>query len=962
MTEPDFNILQMIYEKKKAGKPLSSDDNYLLINIIDSVMKPTQFSHQFDTLVFGENIQQKEELLHEQSSVCNKYLGLCYYICDCDSNETYYFCEECNKNLKGHKKHSKGKTRLDCLCNCGRCQCKIKECKHETCIHKKNSCPRHMKVVTTESRCKYSQVEIATSQLIIELLDCLNSGRLAEGLRITEYLTEIFESPSISRSAYLFLAQCVVEEKNNDSQTEDFSRFYQITGSGKNAFGVLCEFAVRLYSNDLVLSSSLITLIAQLETKTTLLSQTPPARNCFFMATYNYNYPISMVNELINKFLFCLNGNTVHISPHEINIDSIFAINHLIDIKDKIIKQFKGKESQLRKYYSEFVFSLNSLSNILENRFSSDNYYELYKCIIDESTIQNTFSESLFSFTPKLDFSCTEMTSLYLLLQTKLFNITHIYFNALILNMKEVDPKTKICDSIKNRLDSSLRKTDSKNIVIGTNQLGIGSKNRVTYAPLLIRCMAFLLRCRLLIVTHQQETFRNKKIKQPEKQETLLELYTRNKDYKKEFINMMYEFDIIDLFLRNLRNELKSTKEMKEGKVMWIMNSMRLFSFDPVLGRRLDLFMKQLIFSQYDFISDESERKKHTEERSIIKKSEEIKYVPYKVEYDNYYYLNYIYLLEENNIEMDFIDCDEKYITAYFLLFIDIEFVKPYIRNAYDVSRIMLIGNVKNYITVTNDNVFFSEKGPQLNGDVIRISPFNFSKLKLFNPFIPDFLVDIYQKNWLNTYAFYVNNGISFDRIILDDPVIKIPLMKPVITKMINKINIHNLPSLCPDSEKIDYSSLSKKTLIKKVNQSSSQLIYSDNGNQLSSALTQFYNQFAITIRYAWISSQFVPSKKDKEEYDARVAHDYILWAQLIDIRQRLLSELHIELTKKEQTNKKLFENEKAELFISRLNKEENVFPESQRIRGICLLLLESCCEILKYYKEGKVFNLSYKN
>ena len=95
------------------------------------------------------------------------------------------------------------------------------------------------------------------------------------------------------------------------------------------------------------------------------------------------------------------------------------------------------------------------------------------------------------------------------------------------------------------------------------------------------------------------------------------------------------------------------------------MNLNKILDFDPLLGRSLDLFLKQIAFEFYDYIEDESQRKTHVfQDGQDFEKNKNY----FTVHHDFNYYLNHLYVLEENNFNFNMYFCGLYWLIIHFVL------------------------------------------------------------------------------------------------------------------------------------------------------------------------------------------------------------------------------------------------------------------------------------------------------
>ncbi|KAL7718178.1 UBR-type domain-containing protein [Entamoeba marina] len=886
-----FKVIQQFGKSVEKGNKLTSIEEQTLAEIIGQVMKPLNYDDVFDRVVFGTS-KLKSKLMSVEGMFCTTHLGNDYYICNC-TKETLYFCADCHKQLKRHNAHKKRECMVGCFMSLWKGKLSLSQTQK---LSKKEKCPE--------------AVAVAISELLMVALDCLYKKHIAEAQRILQYLINIFRSPVIAHAAASFLFTIDVAE----SKMTQYNRFFQAKGSGQKLFSVLSDYVFDYYQTDPSLAVSLLMVLCQLDNEspipkqheTIMISENTMTGvaamqkgtrviNSVYSSAFISGLPTQISTEVVMKTNLALFGKKNPLTREQQAILILNAVNSTVYIKDQIIKSYKTKTpNELQKDYAGFVLCLDNIAYAVQYMFHVDKYQNLCDYILNSTTIWNDFVKMLGSYMPKLTIASITVTSLYDILQKKLYAIYHIYFTALTLNMNNIqklDNIMPLLNELKSRIYVWIIHEESKKYITRSVRSEIGVSLHVRYALLLHRCYALFIRFWL---TQEMNKLTSKSKNKMEidfagffhKEVELLlppsgpinkslryKLSVSLDKYNQALNNaktLCYDYDILDFFIEN-NTKLITTSPQHKHHIL--NNYVTLFSFDPVFGRRLDYFMYQVIFTQYDFISEEASRKLTSKKQYPLDKLPKDfvvplnEQVPHELEQNEFYFRRLLAILDEDNTE-PLIFTTEHFVTCYFLMYIDYDCVKHMIKSPDEVSRLILINkDVAHYITIENDTVLFAEKGPVLNDNgIVPISGDNFRFLKLFNPYIPEFVVSKYQDHWIKTYVSLIRSGALTHIHFMSDSVNKYPQLYPHIVRMINVINI---TSFVPENTV----------------------------------------QRALFLRYAWIRAWIYPHKnEDRKSYIERKKLDEIIVKTLNNIINTIQKDLEnkLELTKQGKKEKQI--------------------------------------------------------
>ncbi|KAL7718809.1 UBR-type domain-containing protein [Entamoeba marina] len=871
-----FKLIQQFGKSVEKGNKLTSIEEQTLAGIVGQVMKPLNYDDVFDRVVFCSQ-ELKSKLMGARNVFCTAHLGNNYYICNC-TKDTLYFCPNCHKHLKRHNAHEKGTVWVDALCYCGRAN---------------HHCPKH-KSSSEKEKCPEA-VAVAISELLMVALNCLYNKRIAEAQRILQYLISIFCSPPIAHAAASFLFTVDVAE----SKMTQYNRFFQAKGSGQKLFSVLSDYVFDYYQTDPSLAMSLLMVLCQLDNEspipkqqgtvlgneiTTFNSQTilkgTRVINCIYSAAFISGLPTQVSTEVIKKTNFALFGKKIQLGGEQQAILLLNAVSSTVYIKDQLIKSYKTKNpNELQKDYAGFVLCLDNVAYFIDYIFHIDKYQNLCGYILKSTTLWNDFVKMLGSYMPKLTIASITVPSLYDILQKKLYTIYHIYFTALTFNMnniQELDDIIPLLKELKSKIYVWVIHEESKKCIARSVRSEIGVSLHVRYALLLHRCYALFIRFWFAQEMNKSTSKSKNKMeidfagffqKGVELCQPLSCLINKSLKCKSSFSyekypqashnakTLCYDYDILDFFIEN-NTKLITTSPQHKHHIL--NNYVTLFSFDPVFGRRLDYFMYQVIFAQYDFISEEASRKLTSKKQYPLDKLPKNfvvpldEQVPYKLEQNEFYFRRLLAILDEDNTE-PLVYTSEQSITAYFLMYIDYDCVKHMIKFPDEMLHIILLLKMILF--------FFAEKGPVLNDSgIVPISGDNFRFLKLFNPYIPEFVVSKYQDHWIKTYVSLIRSGALTNVHFMSDKVNKYPQLYSHIVRMVNTINI---TSFVPENTV----------------------------------------QRALFLRYAWIRAWIYPHKhEDRKIYIERKKLDEIIVKTLNDIvntiQKRFRKQIRINKTK----------------------------------------------------------------
>ena len=84
MTELNIDFVLQLYEKTKENQQPTAQEQNELKSMITSILTPINFTQQFDAIVFGSDLNEKEAIIKEDSTCCNKVLTTDYCVCNCD--------------------------------------------------------------------------------------------------------------------------------------------------------------------------------------------------------------------------------------------------------------------------------------------------------------------------------------------------------------------------------------------------------------------------------------------------------------------------------------------------------------------------------------------------------------------------------------------------------------------------------------------------------------------------------------------------------------------------------------------------------------------------------------------------------------------------------------------------------------------------------------------------------------
>ncbi|ELP89688.1 hypothetical protein EIN_453180 [Entamoeba invadens IP1] len=830
--EETFDVLSDVFSHLDETNELSLSDLLRVQKEVSRISEPIDYTVFFDSIIFS-SLSQKEAFLTQKSDCCNCALFDDYYICKCDPRVTLYFCPACNSHLdpsthtplqdsitslrcQGKMNHLKGTVPLYAICNCGN-TCTDLKCTHINCTKDRNSCTEHKKYTDYMKRCSNKDIENGLEKLALVLLDYLDDRKEVEAVCLLKYLIDLFNSFQL---AYNF--EFILSSKR--FVDEGCQKFYDFFNSGQNLVSKLCDFAANYNSLNQTITKLLITLLAQIKNKKSFDIESGESNFFYFAkAVHNKSFPVLQSDQLINTFTFCLFGNTVFMTHHKQNSLCLTAVFSLLvekntklkllneqskvgasdnpfENKDFVYKktsqnvpQKESNKNTLKSNYASFFVSLTATKALFINRFSHDDYLEMFRCILESDSTQNALFFSVASFTGKLMFSSKKTPDLYTSMQMKLFEIPLICLNAIFINATHTDAKSlrKIVPPLLQRISAEFTNMETSATHAEICRTTTGD---FRYAPLISRVLGFIERVCWAKTEMDLATLRSGKKRKIAKEDFTTEFVTSNNS--KPLKNIEEFFVVQRLFLENLNYELPDFAVFGDEKLAIANVAFLLNSYDPGLGRRVDLFIKQIAFAKMKSDEWEKQRKEivtyeHTLERvknekvkenklgviygqksnekhreSVVKDEERIAKLLEESQRDEEessndlkederedkemksellcakknetrideltlrkaqrslrredrerrrrarnrviweilirqrkqglcWYYDALFVLEENNLEENFVNPDDKYITAYFLMYLDIRFVKYIIKNQYDVLRLHKVGRLE---------------------------------------------------------------------------------------------------------------------------------------------------------------------------------------------------------------------------------------------------------------------------
>ncbi|ELP85904.1 hypothetical protein EIN_134480 [Entamoeba invadens IP1] len=1137
------------FDNDDLPSALTEEDINTIKKSISDVAKPVNYNEFFDSVLFDGISSSKAEYFKQKQSACNTALLDEYYICTCSPSITLYFCPACEKCLekgtpsnstpsaapktprgenrqedvpmKTHqlhtKPHQKGKTTLYALCNCGNC-CQYANCPHtdKICCLTKNTCSLHSNTKTEEFKSISDKVlNNNLEQLALSFFNLMMENKEAELLRLVKYLIDVFKC---SRLAYCF-DYFLASKPFKDLTGEKGSEFLY---SGEKLDSTLCDYTIQYCVTNPNIANYLFILLAQMKSSAHSTDIKAPRNyiGLFTKALHNKSLPVNQSNDLANKFAFCLFGNTVHYTTHELNSLCVMMVFSLLISRDAKLKQICKSESEgtqpnsdeiadLKKNYTPFFASVTATKAVFVNRFNADDYHEMFKCIVESEIIPDSIARNVSSFVRKLLISTKKTVDLYTSMQVKLFEVASIVLEAIFKNAPDASIKELVVlvSALLSRSDAekSNLKLDDMYEDISKNIVG-----DFRYAPLVVRSLMFL--CRVIWKKEYLESASKQSKKGVESDAFVFQCLSVNKNKLQSILTLAEKFFVIKRFVEsNLVWELPDNKIFSDDKLKCVSDSFLLDSFDPGVGKKIDLFMREMVFkelSQKDIdkekddvaafertlekkkpmeeiplpeinakhlfesshsnlkdpvmglsvtnsnaspkpmkkekskkaISDtkhkkpeigrleklidiavsgnkpddpfimklkkelKSDLKTLNEDKSAAAKDDELRKQPnvtqevikelnmryYEREerkkaigeramilkkqiFTRYmqqkrimmmWYLEPLFVLQDNNLDIVFVNPDEKYVTAYIILYIDIRYVKYIIKKVVDVNRLKLVGSLRNttqlsestkvskdkyYVYTDSDgNVCFSENGPLIDPvrclDVFSDAMFD---APFFNPMVPDFLGEQYRKIWLDWYVYYCGKlgSVPNDKIMFGGDIIK-------LEKMLNAdVRVYG---------NIDFSKLLSHIQKARVQDSI----------EIDDDLTfnVFQDEFSLVIRYAWISANLGKLAKKlltKDEAKNKVSTDIKLKEILDFVLMCLQHDAYLSATTKSDKIKTDISTQKSST-LSELNKAIKLIEtHKNKIEEATLeqcIRLKNKLKALLFYESAFTVSLLYSS